>query len=179
MKSPSLEAFKVLQDTSLNNLLQPDLLRVGLIKVRWPPEGHFRPELLSDCKSPSSQGLTTKPCPSLPLFTTAFNQKQISCPILWQLIFFTKFNELYKKLLKGFWKMQEDYCTHTTLFIHILTALLPNSTDAPSTGHPERCRTTPPQDAAVAEVGTRWHTPGLFWKFWAVIIHLMIPWISI
>lgn len=71
--------------------------------------------------------VTAKPCPSLPLLTPAFNPKN---NLSSNLSFFTKFNKLCKKLLKGFLKMQEDYYAHTTAFIGMLTALPPNASDA-------------------------------------------------
>lgn len=93
--------------------------------------GPFQLELFPDSTNPLPSG----EWPLSPVLHFLFlqqlsTQKPTSRPILWQLSFFTKFNKIYKKLLKGFLKMQEDYYVHTTPFIGILTALPPNASDA-------------------------------------------------
>lgn len=61
-------------------------------------------------------------------------QNPTSHPILRQLSFFTNFNKLCKKLLKGFLKMQEDYYAHTTPFSAYLLPFLQMSVMLDFTG---------------------------------------------
>lgn len=93
--------------------------------------GPFQPELSPDCINLLLPGeWPLSPVPHFLFLHQLTTPKPASHPILWQLIFFTKFNKLCKKLLKGFLKVQEDYYAHTTPFIGILTTLPPEPSDA-------------------------------------------------
>lgn len=130
---PSLEAFKVSLEKSLCNLSLLDVLGVeaGLddLQRRWNNSPNVNYSLTPWIPPPPGEWLLRPVLHFLFLYQLS-TQKPTSHPILWQLSFFTKFNKLYKKLLKGFLKMQEDYYAHTTPFIGILTALPPNASDA-------------------------------------------------